>query len=224
MELGGQPRTNLDYEVIPKGGDSFFKFFLKKVINRIQPIETMVMDCSSPVAQVPLSPPGPVPVPPAIYVYMYILTAQISPPPHTTPHPYLPVPSISPTVSHSWTQIQVRRILRGPPITHAAWVFCLPHLLQPLPLGALVRYQVREASQRYPGSLQMFWCFGMQWKGLLDVCWCDYVRPVHLFSHPYFLFRSHDHCLTPRHAFVPFHPHQLPRSLRNLPYQPLFNP
>jgi len=35
--------------------------FFFKVINRIQPSKTMAMDCSSPIAQVPLPPSGSVP-------------------------------------------------------------------------------------------------------------------------------------------------------------------
>jgi len=56
--------------------DSPFYFICKGIINRIQPIKTMAMDCSSRVSPGGLSPPlGPVPTLPSIYSINYKLNS-----------------------------------------------------------------------------------------------------------------------------------------------------
>jgi len=106
----------------------------------------MAVDCSSLVAQVPLSPPEPVPAPPN---YLHYLRSRLSSPPKPrhilTPslvrsRPRLPVLSTSKPVPYPQTLVQVSRLLRGPAVTHAGWVICPAYFFHPLALRSLIRY------------------------------------------------------------------------------------
>jgi len=105
----------------------------------------MTMDCSLLVAQMPLSPPGPVPALPNIYDTGYYLH-----PPFLTYEsrhcraPFLILMRLLPrsvySISYPWTLEKVSRVLRGPSVAYAGGIVRLSHFLHPLLLWALVRH------------------------------------------------------------------------------------